>query len=108
MKIHVNDTVLVTAGKDKGRTGKIESVIVKKDKVLIPGINVYKRARRAQGGADGGLIEFSRPLPLSSIALLCPHCKKPTRIGYRITKNEKTRICRKCNRQIDTQEKGKK
>jgi len=109
MKILIGDTVLVTAGKDKGRTGKVEAVLVKKDKVIIPGVNVYKKTRKAQGGNEGGIIEFSRPLPLASIALLCPHCKKQTRVGYNITKTgDKSRICKKCKRQINIGNKGSK
>ncbi|MEK7521253.1 MAG: 50S ribosomal protein L24 [Patescibacteria group bacterium] len=110
MRLKIGDTVLITAGKDKGRTGKIDKLSKKENKVVVSGVNIYKRARKAgPNGEAGGLIEFSRPLPLANIALVCPHCKKQTRIGLQILKNGsgrlgagKVRICKKCKRQIDT------
>ncbi len=113
MKLKIGDTVLVTAGKDKGKTGKIEllflaksgkggKVRVKEDRVTVSGANIYKKAKKATQGQSGGIIEFSRPLPLANVALICPHCKKPTRIGMMLTKTDKARICKKCKRQIDT------
>lgn len=105
MRLKTGDTVLVTAGKDKGRTGKIERLFVKENRVLVAGINLYKKAKKAAQGQKGGIIEFARPLPLANVALICPHCKKQTRIGMLLTKIDKARICKKCKRQIDT--KGK-
>lgn len=103
MKLRVGDEVLVTAGKDKGRTGKIEAVFPAGDRVAIPNVNVYKRHRKGLGEQKGGIVEFSRPLPVANVVLVCPHCKKPTRVGWRVLKNgEKTRVCAKCKRQIDT------
>ncbi|MBI2405867.1 50S ribosomal protein L24 [Candidatus Microgenomates bacterium] len=101
-KLRVGDEVLITAGKDKGRRGKVEKMFPRSGRVLIPGLNVYKKHQRALGKQKGGIIEFSRPLPLSNIALLCPHCTKLTRVGMKfLNTGEKVRICRKCGRQID-------
>lgn len=103
MKLRIGDEVLVTVGKDKGRTGKIEKIFPKKSKVLVPEINVYKRHRRPVPalGIKGGILEFSRPMPVGNIVLMCPSCKKQTRIGYSVLKDgEKIRICRKCKKQI--------
>lgn len=104
MKLRVGDQILVTAGKDKRRGGKVDVVFPKKDKVLVAGVNVYKKHRKGFGDQKGGIFEFSRPLPVGNIALVCPHCKKPTRVGLRVKSGEKTRICAKCKRQIDTQD----
>lgn len=102
MKLKVGDKVLVTKGKDKGRAGKIEIAFSKTGKVLVPGLNVYKKHKKAVEGQEGGIIEFSRPYPASSVSLICPHCAKKTRVSYRRTKSgEKNRICAKCKRQID-------
>ncbi|MBI4029063.1 MAG: 50S ribosomal protein L24 [Candidatus Blackburnbacteria bacterium] len=105
MKLHIGDEILVTAGKDKGRQGKIEKVIKAKNLVLVPQINVYKKTKRGYGDQKGGVFEVSRPLPVANVALICPNCKKPTRVGYRILENgQKERICRKCKRQITQKE----
>lgn len=102
MKLKTGDEVVITAGKDRGKKGKIEKVFPKEDRVLVPNVNVYKRTRRGFGGQKGGIFEFSRPLPVANIALICPQCGKPTRIAYREDKRgDKTRVCAKCKREID-------
>jgi large subunit ribosomal protein L24 len=103
MKFKVNDTVKITAGKDKGRQGKITKVFPQNQRVTVEGINLYKRHVKPQGeGKPGGIIEVERPLPLAKIALICKKCNQPTRIGYRLTKTgTKTRICKKCQAEIN-------
>lgn len=98
MKLKKGDQIIVIAGKDKGRKGKIEKVLPKLNKVLIPGINVYKKHTKPRGeGQPGGIVDVVKPLVVSNVALLCPKCRKQTRIGYRIGKvGKKERICRKC------------
>ena len=97
MKFKKGDEIIITTGKDNGKKGKIERIDRKKDKVYIPGLNIYKRhQKRRDEKTPGGIIEFARPLPVANIALMCPKCKKPTRIGIRIEGSEKVRICRKC------------
>ena len=105
MKLHIGDTILVTAGKDKGRQGQIGKVIKAKNLVLVPEVNVYKKTRRGYGDQKGGVFEISRPLPVANVALICPSCKKPSRVGYRVLESgQKERICRKCKRQINKKE----
>lgn len=102
MKLRIGDEVLLTAGKDKGRRGKIERIFPKEGLVLIPGLNIYKKHQKALRGQKGGVLEISRPLPFSNLALVCPKCAKPTRVGFQIDKTgEKARICRQCARLID-------
>lgn len=102
MKLHTGDEVLITAGKDKGRHGKVDRVYPSSHTVLVGGVNLYKRARRGFGNQPGGMIEFSRPLPVASLALLCPSCSKPTRIGFFLdNKGEKTRMCIKCKAALE-------
>lgn len=104
MKLRVGDEILVAVGKDKGRQGKVEKVFPKENLVLIPNVNVYKRHQKGMPGTgrQGGIIEFSRPLPVGNVRLVCPNCGKKTRIGFQILKDgEKVRICKKCGRQID-------
>lgn len=98
MKLKKGDQVIVTRGKDKGQKGKIEKVFPKTGKVLISGVNVYKKHVRPRGeGQPGGIVDVVKPLAASNVALLCPKCNQPTRIGYQVDKNkEKQRLCRKC------------
>ena len=97
MKLKKGDEIIVTTGKDRGRRGKIDQALPKINKVVILGINLYKRhLKRRDEKNPGGIVEFPRPLPESNVALICPKCKKPTRVEYFIAKNEKHRICKKC------------
>ncbi|PJC28341.1 50S ribosomal protein L24 [Candidatus Shapirobacteria bacterium CG_4_9_14_0_2_um_filter_39_11] len=98
MKLKKGDNIIVIAGKDKGRKGKIEKIFPKEGLVLLPGINVFKRHTKSRGEKQpGGIIDIIKPLPISNVALLCPKCGKPTRVGYRVSKDgTKSRICRKC------------
>jgi len=102
MKFKKGDKIVVTAGRDKGKKGKIERVLPKKDKVVIPGVNIFKKhLKRKDEKNPGGIIEVIRPLSSAKIALICPHCQQPTRIGYQLTGKKKLRICRKCQEEID-------
>ncbi len=101
MKLKKGDTVIITAGKDRGKKGKVEKAFAVTGKVLLPGLNVYKRhTKKKDDRHPGGIIEFSRPVPVANIALVCPSCTKPTRIGYLVSKGDKLRICRKCKQKI--------
>jgi len=104
-KFKVGDKVKITAGKDKGRDGKIEALDSKKNTVLVPDINLYKKhvkGQASQQGQKGGIYDIPRPLSLAKVALICPKCNQVTRVGFRIVGDEKVRICRKCNKEIDT------
>ncbi len=101
MKLHKNDIVQVTNGKDKGKSGKIEKVFVKEAKVLVEGVNQFKRHLKARSQSQPAeIITITKPLPVSSLALVCPKCKKPTRVGYEINKETKNRICKNCGKVI--------
>ncbi len=102
MKFKVGDTVKITAGKDKGREGKIEKTLPKDQKVVVPGVNIYKKHVKGVGDIKAGIYELPRPLALGKIALICPKCKKVTRIGYKFAGLEKVRICKKCGKEIDS------
>ncbi|MBL7036401.1 50S ribosomal protein L24 [Candidatus Microgenomates bacterium] len=107
MKLKKGDKVKITAGKDRGKEGKIENVLPKEKKVIVPEVNLYKKHVKGQQGQKGGMFDLPRPLSVAKIALICPKCKKQTRIGIRLVKNEKVRICKKCNKEIDTGGKNK-
>jgi len=101
MKLKKGDTVLVMTGKDKGKGGTIEKVFPKKNSILIPGINSYKRHARSKDDKNpGGIIELSHPISVSKVALVDKKTRKPTRIGYVVTKGEKVRISKVSGDQI--------
>lgn len=103
LKFKKGDTVKVTIGKDKGREGKIEAIDTKKLLVIIPGINIYKKHVKASptdSSQKGGIYEIPRALPFSKIALICPKCKKQTRVGFKLLQKEKVRTCKKCGKEI--------
>jgi large subunit ribosomal protein L24 len=98
MKILKNDKVYVIAGKDKGKSGEVTRVLSKTSQVVISGINIAKKAvKPSKKNAAGGIMEVTRPVPVSNVALVCPKCGKPTRTGYIISKDgKKSRVCKKC------------
>lgn len=97
MKLKKGDEVIITSGKDKGKKGKIEKVLGKKDAVLLPGLNVFKRHLKKRDEKNpGGIVEFNRPIPVGKVSLVCPKCGKTVKIGYKITEGKKSRFCRKC------------
>ena len=98
MKIKLGDTVAVTRGKHATKRGKITKVFPKTKTVLVEGIGAYKRhLKPTQTGGPGKIVERFRPLPVGSVALVCPQCSKTTRVGYTIDKQgAKNRICRQC------------
>jgi large subunit ribosomal protein L24 len=103
MKIRKNDTVLIIAGKDRGKKGKVRFVYPEDGRVVIDGVNLIKKHSRARGAArQAGIIEQEAPIPVSNIMLLCSSCNHPARIGYRFLKNgKKVRVCRSCREVID-------
>ena len=100
MKILKNDLVKILLGKDRGKSGKVLKVFPKKDKVLVEGINVYKRHIKKTKDHEGGIIDITKPVNISNVILVCPSCKKETRVGLETKNGEKTRICRKCKEAI--------
>ena len=102
IKFKIGDTVKITAGKDKGREGKIEKLNPTEEKVMIPGVNLYKKHVKGFGDVKGGVYDIPRPLGFGKIALICPQCKKITRVGFKFAGDEKVRVCRKCGKEISS------
>lgn len=93
-------------GKDRGKEGKVTFVLGKEGKVFVENANLYKRhvrkmpASRGGQNIEGGIINLPKPLDVSNVSLICPNCKKVTRVGYQKIGNEKVRICKKCRKEI--------
>jgi len=103
MNIRKNDTVLVIAGKDRGKKGKVRFAYPKEGRVMVEGINFIKRHSRARGVArQAGIIEREAPIPVSNVMLLCSKCNHPARVGFRfLADGKKVRFCRSCGEVID-------
>jgi large subunit ribosomal protein L24 len=97
-KIKKGDEVLVLAGKDRYDRGKVQEVDPRKGTVVVTGVNTVKRHTKANPNKNvkGGIVEQLMPLPLGKVMLLCPHCNKPARVGYRIENDTKERFCKNC------------
>jgi large subunit ribosomal protein L24 len=105
MQVRSGDTVLVIAGRERGKTGQISRVVVKDERVVVGGVNLVKRHLKARPGVvQAGIVEKEAPLHASNVMLLCPSCNQPTRIGHRISGEgpdaRKERVCKRCGEAI--------
>ena len=108
MRIRTDDAVLVTAGKDKGKTGKVLRTDPKRRKVVVEGLNMVKRHQRPRSVQDtkkadaGGIVEKEAPIDISNVMLLDPQDNKPTRVGVRLTDSgERQRYAKRTGNPID-------
>ncbi len=98
MKILKGDKVKILIGKDKGREGEVVKTFPKKMSVVVKDLNIFKKHVKPSQNRPGSIVEKERPIHISKVVLICPECKKTTRVGYKIDKSgAKYRICRKCN-----------
>jgi large subunit ribosomal protein L24 len=96
------DEVIVLAGKDKGKKGKVKSVIPAAGRVVVEKVNMVTKAMRpTQQNPQGGLTKIEAPLAISNVMLVCPSCSTPTRVGHSIEGDKKVRVCKKCGKAID-------
>jgi large subunit ribosomal protein L24 len=103
MKIKKNDIVIVTTGKDKGRTGKVLAIRTKDSKVTVEGVNTYIKHVKKQGKTAGDRVTRLRPISVSNIAVYNEETKKADRAGYQIAKDgSKTRIYKKTGKPVKT------
>jgi large subunit ribosomal protein L24 len=107
MRIRRDDTVLVTSGKDKGKTGKVVRVDPKRRKVFVEGANIVKRHQRPRSMSDAqsgqaGIIEMEGPIDISNVVLLDPSDNKPTKVGMKVGDDGKRqRVARRTGKAID-------
>jgi large subunit ribosomal protein L24 len=108
MRIRTDDTVLVTAGKDKGKSGRVIRTDPSRRKVFVEGLNIIKRHQRprsmdsTKAGAAGGIIEKEGPIDVSNVALLDPSDNKPTKVGVKVADDGKrVRFSKRTGKTID-------
>ena len=102
MKLKKGDTVVVIAGKDKGREGEVMTVLPKADKVIVSGVNLARKHQKARKqNEQGGIIDKDMPIPVSNVAVISPSDGKPTRIGYRFDDaGQKIRVARSTGKDL--------
>lgn len=98
LSIKKGDRVRVLQGKDRGKEGEVMRVLPAVNKVIVDGVNVAKRHQRpTRATMQGGIIDKDMPIHASAVAIVCPSCRKPTRVGHRFDDSgRKLRVCRKC------------
>ena len=102
MTIKTGDNVLVIAGKDKGKTGKVTAVNSAANKVLVENVNVVTKHQKPRSQQDkGGIVKKSAPIEASNVQVICPVCGKATRVAHSEVEGKKVRTCKKCNASLD-------
>ncbi|ABB14726.1 50S ribosomal protein L24 [Carboxydothermus hydrogenoformans] len=103
LKVKKGDMVLVIAGKDKDKKGKIVQVLPKENRVVVEGVNIVKRHTRPNPKLpQGGIVEKEAPIHVSNVMVICPSCGKPTRVGKKfLADGKKIRVCKKCGESLD-------
>ena len=104
MPVRKNDTVVVIAGKDRGKRGRVLSVAPVRNRVVVESVNFVKRHTKPnpQRNIKGGVVEREASLHASNVQIVCPECGAPTRIGHQLLGDgRKVRICRKCEGAVD-------
>ena len=103
-KLHIkkNDTVVVLAGEDKGKTGKVLKVLVEKNRALVEGVNmVSKSTKPSAKNPQGGIVKQEAPIHISNLSLVDPKSGKPTRVGIKVAEDgKKVRIAKKSGEEI--------
>ena len=101
LKIKKGDTVYVTTGSSKGKTGKVLSVLTEKDRVIVEGVNLgSKSTKPTSKQPQGGIIKQEAAIHISNVNLIDPASSKPTRVGYKVVDGKKIRVAKKSGQEI--------
>ena len=101
-KIKKGDRVVVTTGKDKGKSGQVTRIITDENRAVVSGVNVAKRHQRQSASQEGGIISKEMPIHISNLALLDPKDGKATRVGYKtLADGKKVRVAKRSGEVID-------
>ncbi len=106
MRLRKGDEIMVIAGKDRGKRGRVQEVRPRDLTVIVAGVNIAKRHTKANPAKNqkGGIIEQPMPLGLGKVMVICPHCGKPTRVAHRPGEDSTERICKRCGEAIVVEE----
>jgi len=100
------DVVVALAGKDRGRRGKVISILRRDSRVLVDGLNMIVKHSRARGQRPTTQLQTGRitqpaPMPLAKVMVVCPHCDKPSRVRMQVVEGRRVRACRRCSEIVD-------
>ncbi len=105
MRAHIrkNDTVMVIAGRERGKTGKVLRVMPDSGRALVERLNMVKRHSRGRGPqSPSGIVEKEAPIHLSNLMIMCEKCNAPVRMGkHQLEDGGRVRVCRRCGDQLD-------
>jgi large subunit ribosomal protein L24 len=103
-RLRKDDTVIVIAGRERGKTGKVLRVLPERNRVLIERVNLVKRHTKPRGVQQpGGIVEREASIHLSNVLPICGRCNKPTRVGFRrLTDGSAQRVCKRCSEPMET------
>ena len=102
MTVKKGDTVLVITGKDKGKTDKVLEVFPKDNRVLIDGINIVSRHKKARSQQEqSAIVKKPAPIDASNVMVVCGVCNKATRVAHKVIDGKKVRVCKKCSASLD-------
>ncbi|NLA33960.1 MAG: 50S ribosomal protein L24 [Tenericutes bacterium] len=101
MNLKIGDKVIVIAGANKGKEGKIIQTLRAQNKVIVEGVNMVKKHQKPSGNETGGILETEAPIHASNVMIIDNKTKKRSRIGYIIEKDKKVRISKKSNEKIN-------
>ena len=102
LNVRKGDTVLVIAGKDKGKTGKVLVAMPADNSVVVAGLNIVAKHKKPRSAQDkGGIIKRENKIDASNVQIVCPTCNKATRVNHEEKDGKKTRICKKCGASLD-------
>lgn len=101
MKLKKGDNILVVTGKDKGKVAKILKSLPNEGMILVEGVNLKsKHVKPKRQGEKGQMVKVALPINVSNAKLVCPKCQKATRVGYKMSQDQKHRICKKCQSEV--------
>lgn len=103
LKLKKSDTVMIIAGRERGKTGKVLRVVGDRGQVLVERLNTVKRHMKPRGmQSPGGIVEKEAPIHLSNVMVMCDRCNAPVRVGVRrLEDGQRTRVCRRCGDVVD-------
>lgn len=103
LSVRKGDTVLVISGKDNGKQGKIKAVSPKSNRVIVEGVNFVSKHKKAKNTQEKSqIIKAEAPIDASNVMVVCPHCKKATRVAHKELEGKNHRVCKKCGEGLDT------
>ena len=103
MKVKKNDNVVVLAGKDKKKTGKVLAVMPKANRVVVEGVNIQSKSKKARSAQEvSQIVKKEGAIDASNVLVICPVCNKATRVGHAGVDGKKVRTCKKCGASLDS------